>query len=230
MVGSGQLVRSSPRFLGALVHFCFASSGPASIVTVPAATLSNGQKLPLVGLGCSSGIRQAHVLSALELGYRHFDTAQAYRWGYQEHEVGNAVSESGIRREDIFLQTKIDPEDLGYEETKKAFLTSLKRLRSSYLDSVLIHKPRCWEGACSRVPAGTWHDSWKALEEFYEAGMVRAIGICDVDDGLLDELLQKKHKPHIIQNWMAHPGEMRAGGHSIPGLQHSRLPVDTPPG
>merc|ERR1712224_202733 len=67
---------------------------------------------------------------------------------------------------------------------------------------MLIHKPYCWEGACAKKAEGTWHDSWKALEEFYKAGLVRAIGICDVDDKLLDELLKKEIKPHIIQNWM----------------------------
>lgn len=168
----------------------------------PIATLSNGRSLPLVGLGCSSELKKSAVASALTAGYRHLDTAQAYQWGYAEDEVGDAVAESGVPRGNISVQTKIHPEDLGYEATKKAFLVSLERLRSPYVDSMLIHKPRCWEGACDKEPDGTWQDSWRALEEFYESGKAHAIGICDVDKQLLDELLVQKHKPHIIQNWM----------------------------
>eukprot|EP00929_Paragymnodinium_shiwhaense_P016974 TRINITY_DN12579_c0_g1_i12.p1 TRINITY_DN12579_c0_g1~~TRINITY_DN12579_c0_g1_i12.p1 ORF type:complete len:361 (-),score=29.51 TRINITY_DN12579_c0_g1_i12:43-1062(-) len=168
----------------------------------PVATLNNGLKLPMVGLGCASGVGKPHVASALKAGYRHFDTAQAYVWGYKEDEVGDALQESGVAREELLLQSKIHPEDLGYESTKKAVLVSLKRLRVDTLDSMLIHKPRCWPGACSREPEGTWQDSWRALEELYDAGKVRAIGICDVDDVLLDQLIQQRIKPHIIQNWM----------------------------
>jgi diketogulonate reductase-like aldo/keto reductase len=184
---------------------------------VPTAVLSNGIRIPLVGLGCASGVRKSHVISALEAGYRFLDTAQSYNWGYHEDEVGAAANEffenhrDSSEEEDedddvpngIFLQTKIHPEDLGYEATKRAVKLSLSRLQVEYIDSVLIHKPRCWEGACRKQPEGTWQDSWKALEEFYEAGVVRAIGICDVDDRLFQELLAETNiPPHIIQNWM----------------------------
>jgi len=177
-------------------------STPKSFGGVPMATLNNGFELPLVGLGCSSNLRKEHVQSALQLGYRYLDTAQAYKWGYHEDEVGAAVSDSGLERESVVIQTKISPEDLGYEATKRSFGESLKRLQSKYVDSILIHKPRCWEGACSKKPEGTWQQSWKALEELYDAGQARAIGICDVDDHILDELGRQRHKAHIIQNWM----------------------------
>ena len=182
---------------------------------VPQFELHNGVKVPLVGLGCASGVREEHVLSALDAGYRFFDTAQSYKWGYKEDEVGEAVTayessspnagdadNSQTEAADVFVQTKIHPENLGYDATRLAVQVSLKRLKADRIDSVLIHKPRCWEGACNKEPEGTWQDSWKALEEFVDAGIVGAIGICDVDDRLLDELLQQRIKPHIIQNWM----------------------------
>uniref|UniRef100_A0A7S4Q063 NADP-dependent oxidoreductase domain-containing protein n=1 Tax=Alexandrium monilatum TaxID=311494 RepID=A0A7S4Q063_9DINO len=168
----------------------------------PSANLSNGLLFPLIGLGCSSGLRRPDVRSALELGYRHLDTAQAFQWGYNETEVGLAVRDSQVPRASLFLQSKIFPEDLGYVATKRAFKRSLERLQTDYLDSMLIHKPRCWVGACTREPEGTWQESWKALEDLYEAGLVRAIGICDVDDQIMDDLAKQNIQAHIVQNWM----------------------------
>eukprot|EP00980_Cylindrotheca_fusiformis_P006198 scaffold1327_cov124-Cylindrotheca_fusiformis.AAC.2 len=170
----------------------------------PTATLHNGIQIPLIGLGCASGVRYRHVKSALQLGYQFLDTAQAYQWGYHEDEVGKALNEF-LQTTDqdtganVFLQTKIHPEDLGYEATTKAVHKSLERLHG-HVDSVLIHKPRCWEGACTRTPEGTWQDSWRALEDLYDQGLIRAIGICDVDERLLQQLLRQRIKPHIIQS------------------------------
>ena len=169
---------------------------------LPIGILHNGDRLPLVGLGGCNGVRKEHVLSALDAGYRHVDTAQAYTWGYHEDEVGDAIQESPVDRSDMFIQSKIHPEDLGYEATKKAVAVSLDRLHVSHLDSMLLHKPRCWAGACRKEPEGTWQESWLALEELYDAGQVGAIGICDVDESLMADLLRQRTKPHIIQNWM----------------------------
>lgn len=162
-----------------------------------------------MGLGCASGVRQDHVLSALSIGYRFLDTAQSYNWGYHEDEVGTAIKKfkddnSNNNTDVVFLQTKVHPEDLGYEATKRAIKKSLERLQVQKIDSVLIHKPHCWTGACTKVPEGTWQDSWKALEELYDDGVIaHSIGICDVsNDKLLDQLLSQRIKPHIIQNWM----------------------------
>lgn len=173
---------------------------------VPTGTLHNGVVVPLVGLGCASGVRGQAVSDALSIGYRFVDTAMSYSWGYHEDEVGDAVQKfrKKLPNESVFVQTKIHPEDLGYEATKRAVRISLQRHGVESIDSVLIHKPRCWEGACTKVPEGTWQDSWKALEEFYEAGIItKSIGICDVSSpDLLNKLLLQKIKPHIIQNWM----------------------------
>ena len=184
---------------------------------VPTATLSNGHSVPLVGLGCASGVRGRHVTSALQHGYQFIDTAQSYNWGYHEDEVGTALHEYTTKQnkntkkntaeeeaeDGIFLQTKIHPEDLGYHATKQAIARSLQRLQVDSIDSVLIHKPQCWEGICSKVPEGTWQESWKVLEELYTTGIIsKAIGICDVSSReMLDELLAQTIPPMIIQNY-----------------------------
>mmetsp|Transcript_121863 Transcript_121863/g.235053 ORF Transcript_121863/g.235053 Transcript_121863/m.235053 type:complete len:415 (+) Transcript_121863:37-1281(+) len=197
------LALASHRFCAFVcLHMFYASAMlPPHNGSLPIVTLSNGQVLPLVGLGCAQGLRTRHVLSALQAGYRHLDTAQEHRWGYHEEDVGEAVEKSSLPRGDVHIQTKVRPQDLGYHSTENSLKTSLERLRTGYVDSVLIHKPTCFGGVCSN-PEGTWQDSWRALEEAYDAGQVRAIGICDVSNGIMDELLRQRHKPHIIQNWM----------------------------
>ena len=172
------------------------------LVEGPKVTLHNGIEMPLIGLGGASGVRRKHVQEALRTGYRLVDTAQAYRWGYHEDEVGVALAdflENEGKNYDVFVQTKIDPEELGYDSTIRAVYQSIERL-NGHLDSVLIHKPRCWDGACRKEPEGTWQESWKALEDLYDQGVVKAIGICDVDNNLLDELLGQRVRPHIVQS------------------------------
>ena len=179
-----------------------------TVGSIPTFKLANDITIPMVGLGSASGVAYPHVQSAIELGYRFVDTAQSSSWGYREEEVGKAVLDAKRRYEDlpnvgdrVFVQTKIHPQDLGYESTKKAIKLSLDILQVASLDSVLIHKPRCWEGICAKEPEGTWHDSWRALEEAVESGVVRSIGICDVDNQIMNELLKKRIAPTIIQNW-----------------------------
>jgi diketogulonate reductase-like aldo/keto reductase len=80
---------------------------------------------------------------------------------------------------------------------------ALQRLRLSYVDSLLIHKPHCWEGACEREPEGTWQQTWFGpFKSFLASGSARHIGICDADDSILDEMKRGGLMPHIIQNWM----------------------------
>eukprot|EP00986_Skeletonema_menzelii_P019058 scaffold27058_cov151-Skeletonema_menzelii.AAC.2 len=174
--------------------------------TIPTFTLANNMTVPMIGLGGCSGVRYKAFKSAIDLGYKFIDTAQSHSWGYHEEEVGQALYEAKRRYQDniddfVFTQTKIHPQDLGYYSTKKAIELSLERLQVTSLDSVLIHKPRCWGDICSHEPEGTWEDSWKALEEAVDMGLVRSIGICDVDNQLLDKLLQKRIAPMVIQNW-----------------------------
>lgn len=103
------------------------------------------------------------VLDALKAGYRLIDTAQSY---FNEEEVGSAIKKSGIPREEIFLTTKVWLEHYGYENAKASLLTSMRKLQTDYLDLVLLHQP-----------FGDAYGAWRALEELYEGGRVRAIGI-----------------------------------------------------
>ena len=187
-------------------------NGPSSEMSmIPTFTLSNNITIPIIGHGGCGGAIYPHFQSAIELGYRYIDTAQSHSWGYKEEDVGRAVFDAKLRYEDrsegnaaddyVFVQTKIHPQDLGYKSTQKAIQLSLNRMQVTSLDSMLLHKPRCWASICPNEPEGNWHESWVALEEAVDAGIVRSIGICDVDNRLLDELLQKRIGPTTIQNW-----------------------------
>ncbi len=129
-------------------------------------TLSNGVKMPQLGYGVyqvSKDECERCVLDALKVGYRHIDTAQSY---FNEEEVGSAIEKSGIPREDIFLTTKVWIEHYGYEETKKSILVSMEKLKTDYIDLVLLHQP-----------FADYYGAWRALEDLYNEGKIRAIGI-----------------------------------------------------
>ena len=129
-------------------------------------TLSNGVKMPQLGYGVYQVTKEECercVLDALEVGYRSIDTAQSY---FNEEEVGHAIEKSGIDRKEIFLTSKVWIEHFGYEECKKSVLESMEKLRTDYLDLMLLHQP-----------FGDTYGAWKALEELYDEGKLRAIGI-----------------------------------------------------
>lgn len=165
--------------------------------------LSNGTKIPCVGFGTwqSADGDEAYnaVLSALRLGYRHIDTAAAYG---NEKSVGKAISdflkESNVKREEIFVTTKLWNEDHGYESTKRAIKLSLEKLGLDYVDLYLIHWPNplkfrsCWQNANA--------ESWKAMEEAYAEGKLRAIGVSNFCERHIEELLKTaKIKPMANQ-------------------------------
>ena len=129
-------------------------------------TLRNGVRMPQLGYGVYQ-VTQAEcercVLDALEVGYRSIDTAQSY---FNEEQVGTAVEKSGIPRGEIFLTSKVWLEHFSYEECKKSVLTSLEKLRTDYIDLMLLHHP-----------FGDVYGAWRALEELYAQGKVHAIGI-----------------------------------------------------
>ncbi|SES96059.1 Aldo/keto reductase [Salinibacillus kushneri] len=154
-------------------------------------TLHNGVKIPWVGLGVykvEKGTEAVDtVKAALDLGYRSIDTAAFYE---NEKEVGQAIRESGLNREDIFVTSKVWNTEQGYEETLKAFDDSLQKLGLGYIDLYLIHWP---------VP-GKFKDTWRALEEVYEQGKVRAIGVSNFQIHHLEELMKEaKIKPMVDQ-------------------------------
>ena len=130
------------------------------------AILSNGVKMPMLGYGVYQvGKEEAErcVLDALSVGYRSIDTAQSY---FNEEEVGKAIEKSGIRREEIFLTSKVWIEHFGYEECRKSVLESMEKLNTDYIDLMLLHQP-----------FGDTYGAWRALEELYREGKLRAIGI-----------------------------------------------------
>eukprot|EP00746_Dinoflagellata_sp_MGD_P040979 gnl/MRDRNA2_/MRDRNA2_19895_c0_seq1.p1 gnl/MRDRNA2_/MRDRNA2_19895_c0~~gnl/MRDRNA2_/MRDRNA2_19895_c0_seq1.p1 ORF type:complete len:291 (-),score=40.38 gnl/MRDRNA2_/MRDRNA2_19895_c0_seq1:9-881(-) len=154
-------------------------------------TLPGGFTYPMVGLGCASGVRRKDVLSALQMGYRLLDTAAAAEWGYSEEDVGRAIQESGLSREELWVQTKIRSLTGGVSEAQNAIEKCLQRLQLQYLDSLLIHKPE-----------GSWREWWQALENFYSKGKVKAIGICDINAELLMGLcVSVRIQPMIVQNF-----------------------------
>lgn len=130
--------------------------------------LSNGVRMPWLGFGTykippGRGTFEA-VRTALEAGYRHIDTASYYR---NEADVGRAIRESGVPREEVFVTTKLWNDEQGYREAHRAFRSSLDRLNMDYVDLYLIHWP----------VSGKYKDSWRALEEIHDDGGARAIGV-----------------------------------------------------
>ncbi|MBP2000029.1 diketogulonate reductase-like aldo/keto reductase [Paenibacillus shirakamiensis] len=153
-------------------------------------TLNNGVNMPILGFGVYqiqdlSQCEQS-VLDAISTGYRLIDTAASY---LNEEAVGRAIKKSGVPREELFITTKLWVQDTGFERTKKAFEASLRRLQLDYLDLYLIHQP-----------FGDVHGSWRAMEELYGEGKVKAIGVSNFQsDRLIDLILHNQVTPAINQ-------------------------------
>ena len=153
-------------------------------------TLSNGVKMPLEGFGVfqvpEATVCEQAVRDALSVGYRLIDTAAAY---FNEEAVGAAIRKSGIPREELFITTKLWVQDASYESAKKAFETSMRKLGLDYLDLYLIHQPM-----------NDYYGAWRAMEELYEAGKIRAIGVCNFyPDRLTDLCMNAKIAPMVNQ-------------------------------
>lgn len=153
-------------------------------------TLNNGLKMPVLGFGVFQipdfeECKQA-VLTALKQGYRLIDTAAAYG---NERAVGAAIRESGIAREEIFVTTKLWVQDAGYEQTQAAIQASLKRLGLDYIDLYLIHQP-----------LGDVYGSWRAMEDAYHDGQLKALGVANFEnDRLQDLIMHNEVKPTVDQ-------------------------------
>lgn len=152
-------------------------------------TLSNGVKMPILGYGVYQVTKEECekcVLDALKVGYRAIDTAQSY---FNEEEVGNAIAKSGIPREEIFLTTKVWVEHYGYENARKSVEESMRKLKTDYLDLVLLHQP-----------FADAYGAYRALEEMYEEGKIRAIGISNFYvDRMVDFASFNRIKPMVNQ-------------------------------
>lgn len=152
--------------------------------------LNNGLEMPLRGLGVfqvtDKNVCEQTVLQALNIGYRMIDTAACYG---NETAVGNAIEKSGIERKDIFIVSKVWIQDAGYDKTKKSFFKTLENLKTDYLDLYLVH-----------MPYGDYHGSWRAMEELYKEGRVKAIGVCNfLEDRLTDLILSHEIVPAVNQ-------------------------------
>ena len=151
--------------------------------------LNNGVMMPAVGFGVYQIAPEATeraVGDALEVGYRMIDTAASY---FNEEQVGNAIRSSGLKREELFVTTKLWVQDYEYDDALRAFDRSMKALGLDYLDLFLLHKPY-----------GNYYAAWRAVEKLYEEGRIRAIGVTSFSDERLQDLfLHNEVKPAVNQ-------------------------------
>lgn len=158
-------------------------------------TLNNGVKMPILGFGVFQITNldecEESVLKAIESGYRLIDTAASYQ---NETAVGKAIKRSAMPREDLFITTKLWIEDTGYEKTKQAIEKSLNKLQLNYLDLFLIHQPY-----------GDIHGSWRAMEEMYKAGKIKAIGISNFHPDRVVDLMAFNEIVPAVNQIETHP-------------------------
>lgn len=152
--------------------------------------LNNGVEIPILGFGVfqitDSNECERSVVDAIEVGYTHIDTAASYM---NEEAVGRGIKQSGVARENLFVTTKVWIQSNGYEGTIKAFENSLKRLQLDYIDLYLIHQP-----------FGDVYGEWRAMEELYQQGKVKAIGVSNFQpDRIIDLMIHNKITPAVNQ-------------------------------
>ncbi|RKP54454.1 aldo/keto reductase [Cohnella endophytica] len=152
--------------------------------------LNNGVEMPILGFGVyqipDANECEQSVYDAIMAGYRLIDTAASYQ---NEEAVGKAIKRSGVPREELFITTKLWVQDTGYESTKKAFEKSLKKLQLDNLDLYLIHQPY-----------GDIYGSWRAMEELYREGKIKAIGVSNFQmDRLIDLMIHNEITPAVNQ-------------------------------
>ena len=153
-------------------------------------TLNNGIKMPMEGFGVfqvpEASVCEQAVLDAINAGYRLIDTAAAY---FNEEAVGAAIRKSGTARDELFITTKLWIQDAGYESAKKAFCVSLDKLGTDYIDLYMIHQPM-----------SDYYGAWRAMEELYDEGKMRALGVCNFyPDRLADLCANAKIIPAVNQ-------------------------------
>ena len=151
--------------------------------------LSNGVKMPMIGFGVYQiplEDTKRCVLDAIKSGYRHIDTAQSY---FNEEAVGDAIKECGLPREELFITSKVWLEHYGYEETKESVLESLRKLKTEYIDLMLLHQP-----------FNDVYGAWRALTDLYKEGKIKAIGVSNFyPDRFVDIASFNEIKPMVNQ-------------------------------
>ncbi|KRK98761.1 aldo keto reductase [Secundilactobacillus odoratitofui DSM 19909 = JCM 15043] len=180
---------------------------------IPQIPLANGNTIPQLGLGVFQVDNAQDVKNsikwALAAGYRHIDTAAYYG---NEQWVGEAIRESGLKREDLFVTSKIWNNVRGYDETKQEFQATLDRLGLDYLDLYLIH----W-------PAPGYVDTWRAMEDLYKAGKIKNIGVSNFEQNQLEDLMQQTDIKPMVDQIETHPYFQQTALHAYlesQGIQH----------
>ncbi len=168
-------------------------------------TLTNGVKVPKLGLGTwlidKENAAQA-VKEAINIGYRHIDTAQDY---FNEAEVAAGIKACGVSREEIFLTTKLSAQHKNYEDAVAAIDSSLQRMGLDYVDLMIIHSPQPWDkfGQSDRFTTGN-QQAWQALEEAQNAGKIRAIGLSNFQQSDIDNILKNGTIAPAVNQILAH--------------------------
>lgn len=166
-------------------------------------TLNNGYKIPKIAFGTwqiDNTVVTDAVKTALSLGYRHIDTASAYG---NEAGIGNAIAESGLSREDIFITTKIPAEIKNYDDARNVISSSLANLNTSYIDLMLIHAPKPWEELFSGSDKNYYEENlavWQAMEEAVKEGQICSIGVSNFEIADIQNILEHgKIRPAVNQ-------------------------------
>ena len=164
-------------------------------------TLSNGVRIPCVGYGTYRTGGSEAIETAIEAGYRYFDTASFYQ---TEADIAEAMKNCGLTRGEVFLASKLWKDEMGYEQTKAAFQRTLEQLETEYLDLYLIHWPR------PNAEYADWKqldiDTWRAMEELYQAGKIRAIGLSNFLPHHIENLLPHAQVAPMVNQIEFHPG------------------------
>lgn len=177
--------------------------------------LNNGVEMPILGFGVFqvpdlSECEKA-VSEAIEIGYRLIDTAASYG---NEEAVGNAIKKSGVPREELFITTKLWIQDAGYENTLKAFEKSLNKLQLDYLDLYLIHQPY-----------GDVFGSWRAMQELYNAGKIRAIGVSNFHPDRVADLIANSGFTPVVNQIETHPLHQQVETQKF--LEESKIQIES---
>ncbi|AIQ29942.1 2,5-diketo-D-gluconic acid reductase [Paenibacillus sp. FSL P4-0081] len=176
-------------------------------------TLNNGVQMPILGYGVYQISDHAEcekcVLDALSVGYRSIDTAQAYR---NEKAVGRAIKKSGVPREELFITTKVWISNAGYEQAKASIEESLRKLQLDYLDLVLIHQP-----------FGDYYGTYRALEELYKAGTLRAIGVSNFYPDRYIDLVQFTEVVSAVNQVETHVFNQQVKAQEIMEKYHTQI-------
>lgn len=172
-------------------------------------TLNNGIKMPILGYGVYQVTPEECercVLDAIDAGYRSIDTAQAYQ---NEEGVGNAIEKCNVKREELFITTKVWISNAGYEKAKASIDESLKKLKTDYIDLLLIHQP-----------FGDYYGTYRAMEDAYKEGKVKAIGISNFYPDRLIDICQFNEIVPAVNQVETHPFQQQRQAHEIMGKYH----------